>query len=102
MKLHNDLFADAPYREHADKLMLFGQFVGSWSVESTYHLVDGTRRDERREWHFAWVLGGRAVQDLICPVGAPPDRFGTTLRSYDPEIDAWHIVWVRPGDGQFA
>ena len=41
----------------------------------------------------AWVLAGRAIQD----VWILPGRFhGTTLRIYDPAIDAWHILWHDP------
>jgi len=38
-------------------------------------------------------LEGRAIQD----VWILPDFFyGTTLRVYDPGIDAWHIFWSDP------
>jgi hypothetical protein len=52
-----------PAGKHADKLMLFGQFVGSWNLDWT---GNGTGTDDRRpatmtgELHFGWVLGGRA------------------------------------------
>ncbi len=55
------LAADGPFAEYADKLMMYGQFVGSWDVHSTNFNADGTRTERRGEWHFAWVLGGRGV-----------------------------------------
>ncbi|TIL41051.1 MAG: hypothetical protein E5Y87_03330, partial [Mesorhizobium sp.] len=59
----------------------------------------------RGEVHFGWVLEGRAIQDVwILPArntGAQSSLgkwsfYGTTLRVYDPGIDAWHIFWSDP------
>mgnify|MGYP001564200318 CR=1 FL=1 len=69
--------------EHAEKLMLYGQFVGSWDVHSRKFKPDGRRTERRGEWHFAWVLGGRGVQDVLFETGVPPHQYGTTLRCYD-------------------
>jgi hypothetical protein len=88
------LAASGPHPDHADKLMLFGQFVGTWDYEGFYtSTVDGRRHDARGEWHFGWVLEGRAIQDvLICP----PVEYGSTLRFYDPKLDAWQVTWMTP------
>lgn len=68
----------------------------AWDVESTSFQPDGTRRDQLGEWHFAWVLGGRAVQDVLFEKGASPDRYGTTIRAYDDRTDTWHVAgWGR-------
>jgi hypothetical protein len=57
------------------------------------HLDDGSRHEGLGEIHFGWVLEGRAIQD----VWILPDIFyGTTLRLYDPGLDAWHILWSDP------
>jgi hypothetical protein len=100
------LAAGAPHRDHADKLKTFGQFVGSWALDVTWHDGDVVTRRARGEWHFAWVLEGRAVQDVwIVPTraeraaGAAPYEFGTTLRFYDPRIDAWRSTWIGPTNG---
>jgi hypothetical protein len=82
--------------------MLFGQFVGSWDVDLTDFGADGSRRRRRGEWHFDWVLGGVAVQDVLFEHGAPAAARGTTLRAYDPAIDAWRVTWMSPGGGEFA
>lgn len=37
--------------------------------------------------------GGRAIQDVWIFPGA---FYGTTLRVYDPGLDAWHILWSDP------
>lgn len=98
------LAASEPEPELADKLMLYGRFVGSWDVDGVYFdEEDGTRtREQRAEWHFSWVLGGRGVQDVLYAVGAPPERFGTTLRCYDHAADLWHVTWMAPASTQFV
>ena len=56
------------------------------------------------EIHFGWVLQGRAIQDVWRVPGRKPPAptirrslmYGTTLRIYDPGIDAWHIIWSDP------
>lgn len=94
------LAADGPHPDHADKLMLFGQFVGSWDFDGFYTAPDGARADMSGEWHFGWVLAGRAIQDvLICPrrdAAGPNLEYGSTVRFYDPSIDAWQITWITP------
>ena len=99
------LATSGPFPEYADKLMLFGQLVGSWDLEARYFHPDGTQRAERRgEWHFGWVLEGRAIQDVIISppleerrvTGAPAHEYGSTLRFYDPKIDAWQVTFVAP------
>jgi hypothetical protein len=52
------------------------------------------------------VLEGRAIQDVwIVPPRGPArqgdaaanaNSYGTTLRTYDPRIGAWHIQWTDP------
>ncbi len=88
-------------------MMLFGQFVGDWDVDFTVYGPEGERQTERAEWHFGWVLEGRAVQDVwIVPRRGERDRpspvksdYGTTVRFYDPSIDAWRVVYTSPLHG---
>lgn len=101
------LAANGPIEDRADKLMLFGQFVGDWDVDFTVYEPDGAKQTEKAEWHFGWVLEGRAVQDVwIVPRRSERDHaspiksdYGTTIRFYDPEIDAWRVVYVSPLQG---
>ena len=98
------LEANEPFPAYADELMLFGQLVGSWDVEVSFFDHEGNVIRERRgEWHFGWVLEGRVIQDvLISPpregrdVGQASHEYGTTLRAYDPKIDAWRVTFVAP------
>lgn len=94
--------ADGPYAEYADKLMLYGQLVGSWKITSTWYDSSGASHSRQGEWHFAWVLGGRGVQDVLYESGSAPSAYGTTLRCYDPAGDVWHLTWMQPSDREFS
>jgi len=86
---------------------MYAPLIGNWDAEVVDHLPGGIRRRQSAEMHFAWVLEGRAIQDLwIAPArrdrpGSDPpvadgSRYGTTLRVYDPELDAWRVTWWNP------
>jgi hypothetical protein len=106
------LRAPGPLPAYADKLMLYGQFVGDWEADAKAYLPDGTVRRHFWQVHFDWVLEGRAVQDVFItpprhgphtgqsePWGEHSNQYGTTLRVYDPRIDAWHITYIDPYTG---
>jgi hypothetical protein len=101
------LHVDGPAGEHAEQLMLFGQFIGSWDLVWSGLGAGGQPARARGELHFGWVLGGRAVQDIwIVPrrgepgEGRPPGFHGSTLRFYDPSLGAWRSTWVEPVNGR--
>ena len=96
------LEASAPYPEYAARLMLYGQFVGSWRVASTWLEPSGLTRHAQGEWHLGWILGGRAIQDVLFRVGAARDSYGTSLRCYDRVRDVWHIAWMQPSGSEFV
>jgi hypothetical protein len=87
------LCADGPAKDRAEKLSLYGWLIGSWRMEATIFATDGTKHHGQGEIHFAWALEGRALQDVWI---LPGFFYGTTLRVYDPSIDAWHILWSDP------
>lgn len=101
------LMAEAPDAELREKLMLFGQFIGDWEIDAEYFLPDGTRPKGKGEVHLRWILSGTAIQDVWSgqienpPPGVPRTSFGTTVRFYDPKIDAWHCIWIAPAGGFF-
>jgi len=87
------LFSNGPASDRAEKMGLYGWLVGDWTMDAVMPAPDGGTHERRGEISFAWVLEGRAIQD----VWVLPDFFyGTTLRVYDPGIDAWHILWSDP------
>ena len=97
------LVADGPDPKLKEKLMLFGQFVGDWDIlEARYPQPDGTEIKRRGEIHFRWVLDGKAVQDVWMTHEENPPHVvpvGTTIRFYDPKIDAWQSIWIAPMHG---
>jgi hypothetical protein len=102
------LCAPGPLPERAEKMRLYEPVLGDWEVEVIDYAPDGRRLTSRGEWHFAWVLEGRAIQDVFI---VPPlesrrpgqatanNRYGTTLRVYDPAADVWRITWINPVSG---
>jgi hypothetical protein len=88
---------------------LYGWLCGSWDLDVLhYRATDVRDRALKGEVHAGWVLEGRAVQDVwIMPRRserpAKPDRsmnmYGTTLRSWDPVMQAWRISWTNPVSG---
>src|SRR5262245_11230482 len=100
------LQASHPRSKLAEKLPLFGQFVGSWDVEVINYKPDGSQETVQGEWHFGWVLDGRAIQDVwIAPKRSlragneEVGEYGATLRFYEPRIDAWRSTWIGPARG---
>jgi len=101
------LLSESPNPELEEKLMLFGQFVGDWDIlEDRFYQPDGTRSLEqnltRGELHWGWILDGRAVQDVWMSIDEKTGKAipeGTTIRFYDPKINAWHSVWISPAQG---
>ena len=87
------LFSNGPASDRADKMGLYGWLIGDWTMDAVMRAPNGETHERRGEICFSWVLQGRAIQD----VWILPDFFyGTTLRVYDPRIDAWHVLWSDP------
>lgn len=87
------LFSDGPAPDRADNMGLYGWLIGDWAMDAVIPMADGGTHRGPGEISFAWVLEGRAIQD----VWTVPEFFhGTTLRVYDPAIDSWHILWSDP------
>lgn len=87
------LHTDRPAPDRADRMDLYGWLIGRWDMDAAVYGDDGTRQTGTGEIHFGWVLEGRAIQDIWILPGV---FHGTTLRVYDPGIDAWHIFWSDP------
>ncbi len=87
---------------HADT---YGRLIGSWEGEVHDFPRGAAPTVQDAEVHFAWVLEGRAVQDLwLSPprserTAASAGRYGTTLRVFRPERGDWQVTWLNPVSG---
>jgi hypothetical protein len=93
------LLANGPSSQYREKLELFGQFVGSWTFEGVEYHDDGSHPTDVGEIHCQWVLQGRAVQDVFLETKRSDNDsllYGSTIRFFDPKIDAWRITWINP------
>ena len=106
------LHASAPDPERAEALQLYGQFVSDWEADITAYGQDGAAHRATGEIHFGWVLQGRAIQDVwmiprledrkgSSPFPIAGNWYGTTIRVYDPTIQAWRIYWIDPATNSF-
>lgn len=87
----------------------YGWLVGSWELEVLRYQGDDVSAVRiGGEAHFGWVLEGRAIQDVwIMPrcslrhadLEKTNNMYGTTLRVWDPTIQAWRINWINPVSG---
>jgi hypothetical protein len=107
------LHAEGPAPDRAGALKLYGQFIGDWNADIVTYTPDGVRHRGQGEIHFGWILEGRAIQDVwMIPrrkdrrTGAPEmpvagNWYGTTIRVYDPDLDAWRIFWIDPATNSY-
>src|SRR5262249_42807862 len=103
---HAALAAPCRAPEIAEENDVYGWLVGDWKLEVLHYWgQDVSARGLTGEVHAGWVLEGRAIQDVwIMPprasrVSLPDTRmnmYGTTLRVFDPALEAWRITWTNP------
>jgi len=110
------LVARGPHPSLGAHAETYGRLIGSWTGEVSVHPPDAPTVTTSAEIHFAWVLDGRAVQDVwITPAladraarpAATPELYGTrlygtTLRVFDPRRESWRVVWWDPPSGERA
>ncbi|RUR01710.1 hypothetical protein [Labedella endophytica] len=104
-----DRFADAlisagPAALHQRRLARFGRLVGSWDV--TARRLDersGEWVEDAFSWHVAFILDGRAVQDVsVRRSPAGPVTIGTAIRVYDADIGLWRVSYMEPARGEYC
>lgn len=69
----------------------FGKLIGSWKIKFN---DNNNLRSLKGEWHFARVLAGMAVQDVII---LPDFEFGTTIRVFNPSTRAYDVAYCFTG-----
>jgi hypothetical protein len=102
------LVANGRAPEIPESADVYGWLVGSWDLDIRIYWKDVSALGLKGEVHFAWVLEGRAVQDVwIMPRRSDRggtsehgvDSYGTTLRVWDAGIQAWRVTWINPAKG---
>lgn len=87
---------------------VYETMIGSWAVTALDYNEEGKTQTTRGEWTFAWILEGRAIQDVwIAPhlgerytgMSKLYNRYGTTIRIFDETIQKWKIFWFNPVNG---
>jgi hypothetical protein len=108
------LHAPGPDPERKSKLALYAFLVGHWELAVTTIAENGTTHAGNGEIHAAWVLRGRAIQDVwmiprladrkpgTAQLPVAGNWYGSTLRIYDPNLDAWRILWSDPATSFFS
>jgi len=105
--VHAVLAASGRSPDIPEAMDIYGFLIGSWELDLVGYDDAGNVIRTAGEAHFAWVLEGRAVQDVfINPRRSDrgPDSpkfanwFGTTIRIFDPSIQAWQVNWFNPHD----
>lgn len=100
------LISNGPEAALAAENRIFEPLIGSWDLDVTWFEKGEAVRKARGEWHFSWVLEGRAVQDVwIVPprserrTAAELYEYGTSVRFYDANLGAWRSIWIGPMRG---
>lgn len=104
--LNAALAAEGRSVEIPETMDAYGWLVGSWDLDVLHYWArDVSAQNIKAEVHAAWVLEGRAVQDVwIMPrsedrslrMDKKMNMYGTTLRVWDATIQGWRITWRNP------
>jgi hypothetical protein len=73
------LAADGPNVAMDECRQLYAPLIGAWDVDATWYQPDVLGRKER-----------------------PADEYGTSIRCYDADADAWRVLFVAPVAGEFV
>jgi hypothetical protein len=89
---------------------IYAPLLGVWDVEARDRTDTGSFHVSQGEWLFSRTLEGRAVQDVwIAPArdnrrgdGSQfGNRYGTSVRTFDPGKRTWQVTWFNPVTGAF-
>lgn len=103
--LIESLVAPGPHPSLGAHAETYGRVIGSWVGELSRFRDGKVVGQASVEVHFAWVLEGRAVQDVwITPARAERSSkasaglewYGCTLRVFEPTTGAWNATWTDP------
>ena len=89
---------------------VYARLLGVWDVQARDRTDSGVFEVTEGEWFIARTLEGRAVQDVwIAPPRAKrratdsrlTNRYGTSVRTFDPRTRTWQVTWFNPVTGAF-
>jgi hypothetical protein len=87
------LHSRGPAPDRKEKLNLYAWLAGEWDMDVLVAQPDGMQQSLRGFVSAGWVLQGRAIQDVFAVPGL---FYGTSIRFYDPALDAWQVFWIDP------
>lgn len=94
-----ELFAAGPNPSLGYQATVMDRLVGTWSVEYNFISKNGKVKHETGEYIAAWVMNGRAIQD-IWTVNPSTERKNkdvyTTLLYVDSKLGTWYASWFDP------
>lgn len=85
------LISDGKNANLPEEYDFFSELIGSWRIEYFDKKTDVALKGE---WHFARVLDGMAIQDVIV---IPDYEQGITLRVFNPNKKAWDVSYSFVG-----
>lgn len=97
-RMVEQLSAASPHGSLGEQARVWDRFVGTWDADFDFHLDDGRVRHSRGELDFAWVLDGRAIQDLWISYPEPGGTergIGTSIRYFDDKSKTWRVIFVN-------
>jgi len=102
------LFSLHPNVELSEPAKIYDWLIGSWDVDVIDYLEDNKTLHTQGEWHFSWVLEGRAIEDVwiapkrslrTCIPAQPRNRYGISFRYFDDKKQKWCVNWFNPISG---
>ncbi|KGJ76938.1 hypothetical protein GY21_08860 [Cryobacterium roopkundense] len=101
------LVTHEPTSEYPERMKRFGRLVGSWSVKGSRLSEETGDWSERTfVWEMAFILDGRAVQDVEIeareehPTGF--ETVATAIRVYDAFAGVWRVSYFAPVTGEYC
>lgn len=99
------LAASGPHASFGDQSEIFERLVGSWDVEYMDILKDGRQQHRTGQFIVAWVLDGRAIEDVWIVFPAEPRQereVYADLRYFDSKTRSWPTVFIDPEHASMA
>ena len=100
-----ELGASGPHPSLGDGAQALGRLVGSWDIAYSFISKDGKVTRQKGEYTAAWVMDGRAVQDIwtVEPRKGRTEReIYSTLHFIDPKSGTWYATFIDPENASVA